>query len=105
MKVGALIFLLSPFIPLHHGIRFPLQNWVTPAWENSIPEIPQGPEVVLSLETLERNDLVFHGTPVLVCNMLGMLGAREPGNLTGTLPLPRLSQFQAGTATTPDSPV
>ena len=50
MKVGALIFLLSPFIPLHHGIRFPLQNWVTPAWENSIPEIPQGPEVVLSLE-------------------------------------------------------
>ena len=78
MKVGALIFLLSPFIPLHHGIRFPLQNWVTPAWENSIPEIPQGPEAVLSLETLERNDLVFHGTPVLVCNMLGRLSVEVP---------------------------
>ena len=51
MKVIALIFVLSSFIPLYHGLR------LTPAWLDSIPELPQGPEEVLSLETLERNYL------------------------------------------------
>ena len=46
MKVIALIFVLSSFIPLYHGLR------LTPAWLDSIPELPQGPEEVLSLETL-----------------------------------------------------
>ena len=54
-------FVLSSFIPLYHGLR------LTPAWLDSIPELPQGPEEVLSLETLERSDLFYHGTPVLVC--------------------------------------
>ena len=53
MKVIALIFVLSSFISLHHGFR------LTPAWLDSIPELPQGPEEVLSLETLERNDAIM----------------------------------------------
>ena len=72
MKVIALNFVLSSFIPLYHGLR------LTPAWLDSIPELPQGPEEVLSLETLERNDLFYHGTPVLVCNLLDRLPVEVP---------------------------
>ena len=62
MKVIALIFVLSSFIPLHRGLR------LTPAWLASIPELPQGPEEVLSLETLERDDLFYHGTSAsIIC--------------------------------------
>ena len=78
MKVSALVFVLSSFTPLHHGLRIAQQNWVTPAWVNSIPELPQGPEEVLSLETLERNDLLYHGTLVFVCNLLDRLPVEVP---------------------------
>ena len=54
MKAITLIFVSSCFIPLYHGLR------LAPAWVGSIPELPQGPEEVLSLETLERNDLVWN---------------------------------------------
>ena len=65
MKAIALFFVLPCFIPGYHGLR------LAPAWVGAVPEVPQGPEEVLSLETLERNHLFYHGTPVLVCNLLG----------------------------------
>ena len=56
MKVGALIFLLSPFIPLHHGIRFPLQNWVTPGDEDGAAEIVANAEAEAELLPDEDHD-------------------------------------------------
>ena len=72
MKAIALFFVLPCFIPGYHGLR------LAPAWVGAVPEVPQGPEEVLSLETLERNHLFYHGTPVLVCNLLGRLPVEAP---------------------------
>ena len=54
MKAIALFFVLPCFIAGYHGLR------LAPAWVGAVPEVPQGPEEVLSLETLERNDLVWN---------------------------------------------
>ena len=77
MKAIALFFVLPCFIPGYHGLR------LAPAWVGAVPEVPQGPEEVLSLETLERNHLFYHGTPVLVCNLLGRLPDDEHDDAMG----------------------